>query len=717
MKKYAFVSMISMLFLLACTPKNVPTSTQKPVNTTSIPKETASTKDAFRRMAPSAGPAPKIQIPRAETFTLANGLKVIVVPNSKLPRVSFQIFVDAPPIKEAEAAGYIQMMGDLLSKGTTKMTKAEIDENIDYIGATFGTSSSGLTGGCLTKHSDALLTIMSDVLINPAFSEAELKKAKLRQQSNLASAKDDANTISGNVSSVLNFGKDHPYGEVMTEASLEKITIEQIKTHYSTYFKPNISYLVIVGDIKKVQAEVLAKKYFSDWKTGVVAPSSVPAAQTYKQTAVSFVHKPGAVQSVINITYPLALKPGAPDAIPVSVTNTLLGGYFNSRLNQNLREGKAFTYGARSSIAPDPICASFSANASVRNEVTDSSVFEFMKELGRMRTDPIPSEELEVVKSVLTGNFASSLERPETIARFALNVARFRLPVDYYETYLQNLAAVTPQMVQQMAMKYIQPDKANIVVVGDKGVAETLTKYATSKKVDFYDMNGNTVIMNQVSVPEGMNGLKVIDAYLTAIGGEKAILSINDLTREGALKGAMPMELSTILQQKSGNKFNFEIKMGPNTLMRQVTNGKVAFSDGMEGAKKLEGKELADIKREALMFAELEYKKDIYTLLIKGIEQIDGANAYAVEITDISGWRGTNYYDMASGLKLRETRTQEREGEKSTTTTDFKDYKPVNGVQIAHKNILGGVFPSPATLDFSKVSANVGISDSVFETK
>jgi zinc protease len=714
MNKFLTFAFFALFVAASCTKKAVPTAPTKP-NLPTIP--TAPSANDFRKTPPMAGPAPKIQISRAETFTLDNGLKVIVVPNSKLPRISFQIFVDSDPVLEGQSAGYTQIMGDLLSKGTTRMGKSEMDQNIDFIGANFSTSASGVSGSCLTKHADALLGIMSDVLINPAFSDAELKKAKVRMQSNLANEKDDANAISGNVSSVLNFGSKHPYGEILTEASLEKIELAQIKQHYSTYFKPNVSYLVVVGDVTKAKAEVWAKKYFSLWQRGDAPKSTYAEAKSPAATEVAFVHKPGAVQSVVNITYPVNLRPGTPDVIPASVMATLLGGYFNSRLNQNLREGKAYTYGARSSINTDPINGSFSANASVRNEVTDSSVVEFLKEMNSLRTESIPADELEIVKSVMTGNFASSLERPETVARFALNTARYKLAPDYYETYLQRLAAVTPALVQQMAAKYIQPDKAYITVVGEKGTAEKLNRFSVGQKVKFYDTEGKPVVENTVKIPEGVNALSIIAGCISATGGETALKSVKDMTVESKLNGLVGMPLDAKRVFKSGNKFLFEIKMGENTLIKQVTDGQKGASDGMKGAEMLEGEALADLKREAVMFPELNYSKDSYTMLLKGIETVGSEDAYVIEISEPSGWKGTNYYSVKSGLKLRDVRVTEEGGETMTISTDFMDYKPVNGVQVAHKLKIVGMGPGPATMEVSSVKINTKVEDSVFTVK
>jgi zinc protease len=716
MKNIVFLYAFALLLAIGCSPKISAPKQPKPPTPPNVP---STANHDFRKVAPSGGPAPKIQIAKAQTFKLENGLEVIVVPNNKLPRVSFQVFVDYDPVLEKNASGYVEMMGGLLSKGTSTMTKAQIDEKIDFIGAGFSSDQNGLSGNCLTKHAETLLGILSDVLLNPAFPEAELKKLKLRKQSALAQDKDDANTIAENTSAVLSFGKNHPYGELPDEKSLEAITIDQIKKHYSTYFKPNVSYLVIVGDITKAQAETWSKKYFSQWKQGQVPTHNYTEPTGPKQAEVSFVHKPGAVQSVINITYPLNLKPGTADVIPSAVMNTILGGYFNSRLNQNLREGKAYTYGARSSINPDELGASFKAFASVRNEVTDSSIVEFLKEMKRMRTEPVKQDELSIVQSVMTGNFANSLERPETVARFALNTARYKLPADYYETYLQKLNSVTPVMVQAMANKYLKPEQAYLLVVGEKVIAEKLGWFSTDQKVRFYDGMGQPIVENTTKIPENMTPQKVVAAYIAAIGGEASLKKVDDISMDGSLKAGMPADLTVKSIQKKGNKLFYEISMNQNIMIRELTDGKTGKSEGMGGSNILAGEELADIKRRAIMFPELEYSKDIYNLQLKGIETINGANAYCVEINDLaSNTKQTNYYDMATGFKLREVRIEGTGVEAQRITVDFKDYKTAGaGILMPFGMSINGVFPTTAQVVYSNIAINSKIPDSQFEVK
>ncbi len=537
-----------------------------------------------RKGAPTPGTAPKIRIGKAETFKLDNGLTVIVVENHKLPTVSFQIFVDNDPVTEKDAAGYVEMMGELLSKGTKTRTKDQIDEQVDFLGASLSSGSNGVNGSCLTKHSTKLLEIMSDVLLNPAFPAEELDKAKRRQESNLAQAKDDANSIAGNVGSVLRYGKDHPYGEIMTEESLAKINLDQIKNHYNTYFKPNISYFVVVGDITKATAEKYAKQYFGAWQRGDVAKHKYVVPKQPSKTEVDFVNKPGAVQSVINITYPVELLPGTRDAIRARVTNALFGGYFNSRINANLREGHGWTYGARSSLNPDKLVGSFNASASVRNAVTDSSIIELFREMERLRNEKVPESELQVVKNVLTGQFSQSLEQPGTVANFALSTARYGLPADFYEKYLEVLQSVTPDELMATAKQYVTPGNAYVLVVGNKDeVAERLKPFSMTGKVNFYDVYGNPVQDNKMAVPAGMTAEKVIEDYVNAIGGTAKINAIKDLQTTSVMKTPGP-EFIIKTWQKDG-KISTEMAMNGQTVNSRKYDGTKATESGMGGAR------------------------------------------------------------------------------------------------------------------------------------
>ena len=663
--------------------------------------------ESFRSMVPEPGPAPKIQIGDSDQFELANGLKVIVVENHKLPRVSYQLFVDAPDLTEKEFAGAIDMAGQMLSKGTSTKTKAQIDEEIDFMGASMSTSASGLRGASLTKHTEGLLAIMSDVLLNPSFPEDEFEKMKKQSLSGLASAKDDPDAIASNVASVLRYGKDHPYGEIVTEETVANITLDKCKDYYNNYFQPNISYLVIVGDISKEKVKPMIEQYFGKWEKGnVISAPTYNKPKAPEKTSVDFVNKSGAVQSVIAVTYPIDLQPGHPDVIKSRVLNTVLGGFFQSRLMQNLRETHAYTYGSRSQLVNDKTIGYFTAGASVRNEVTDSSVVQILHELNAIRNTPIPKSDLDMVKNVITGSFARSLSNPETVARFALNTARYNLPADYYATYLETLAKVTEADVQAMAKKYIRPDNAHIVVVGSKDdVAEKLENFGP---VNYFDNYGNEI--KDLAIPKGVTAQTVMADYLNAIGGTGKLATVKSIKRAMGMS-MQGMTISMDSYQIEGEKYAMIMSMNGQVMQKQIYDGNKGIATGMQGEKVMEGEELEEMKGSTISFPELKYAEMGFKSVLTGIENVGGKKAYKISVEKPNGTKITEYYDMETSFKVRKI---EATGE----TVDFSDYKAVNGILFPHlTTVSGGQAPIPMEMKTNSIEVNAAIDEAIFMIK
>jgi zinc protease len=671
---------------------------------------------AWRKGAPAPAAPRSIQLGEYTSFDLANGLKVIVVENHKLPRVSYQLSLNNDPLVEGEKAGYTSFAGDLMSKGTTSRTKSQIDEAIDYIGASMSTSPDGVFGSSLKKHSGKLLEIMTDVLYNPAFPEAEFEKIRKRAASNLVSAKTNPDAIASNIKSIVNYGAAHPYGEVQTEESIKNITVADCRKYYETYFKPNNAFLVIVGDVTPDEAKMQAEKYFGSWKPGEIPKTSydMPAAPNGRR--VCFGNKDGAVQSVINISYPVQLKPGADDAIKSSVMNSILGGgIFSGRLMQNLREKKAYTYGARSSLSTDKLVGNFNAFASVRNEVTDSAVTEFIYELERIVREPVSDADLSLAKSSMTGNFGRSLESPQTIASFALNTFRYNLPRDYYNNYLKNLDAVTVKDIQDMAVKYIKPDNCNIIVAGNKdNVADKLKKFDSDGKVEFFDPFGKIIEDAAIKLPEGLTAVEVVEDYLEAIGSKAKLKEIQSV--KVVMKASMMGQEATFETVKTQTgKLAVKMSIGPMVLQEQRFDGVKGMQSQM-GQKKVitEGPQLDEMKLQTKLFEQLDYSNKGYVLELKGVENIDGQNCYKLMVTNPLGSVSTEYYDMRTGYLVRSVSTQ-GEGERTMTiTTDYKNYKEVGGVLIPHTTSISGAMPVPLVMEAASIEVNGLVDNTLF---
>ncbi len=668
-----------------------------------------------RSKMPKPGPAPEIKIGDIESFTLDNGLKVFVVENHKLPKVTFRLLVDRDPILEGENAGYVEIAGQLLRTGTKNRTKDQLDEEVDFIGASLFTTSTSVTASALTKHMDKIMDIMADVVLNPNFTQEELDKIKKQKISALASEKDDPNSIAAKMKSQLFFGTDHPYGERVTEKTIESVTLDMCNNYYKTYFKPNISYLAIVGDITLDKAKEMVEKYFSSWEKGEVPSFKYKTPKAPLINKVALVDRPGSVQSVIHVGYPIKLPKNSEDVIPATVMNNLLGGSFSSRLNQNLREKHAFTYGARSVLVSDELIGQFDASLEARNEVTDSSITEILKELKRIRKEKVSEEELEQVKKYMMGSFSRSLENPQTIANFALNIQRYNLPKDFYKNYLKTVEAVTVDDIHKLAKKYIKPNKAYILVVGNGDeVASKLKKFSMSGKVDFYDVDGNKFDPSAKALPEGLSAEDVLNKYLEAIGGKEKIEKIT--SKISVYKGNVQgMDITVTITQKAPNKYYQMVDAGVFQ-QKTVFDGEKGFSEAMGQKQPLAGEQLEGMKVQADLHAMLNYDKLGIKAELVGMEKVNGADAYKVTLDTPWGSKWTQYFDVATGFLVRQITPISTPQGSFNQTTDFLDYKDVDGIKYPFK-LSQQMGPQSIILTAEKIELNKDISDDLFKVE
>ncbi|NVO03685.1 MAG: insulinase family protein [Bacteroidetes bacterium] len=664
-----------------------------------------------RSKLPQPGPAPKIQIGNYDSFVLENGMKVFVVENHKLPKVSYSLVLDYDPTLEGENAGYVGSMGQLLRTGTANRTKDQLDEEIDFIGASLNTSESGIYSSCLKKHNEKLLELMSDILINAQFKQEELDKIIKQTISGLASQKNEPSAIAQKVSAALMYSKDHPYGESVNEASASKVTLEMCKKFYQTYFRPNIAYMAIVGDITTAEAKPLMEKYFGKWQKADVPKKQYNTPMNPSVTSVAIVDRPNAVQSLFEICYPVELRPGGEDAIKARVMNTILGGG-TFRLFTNLREKHSYTYGAYSSLSADKLIGNFNASANVRNSVTDSAITEVILEMNKLRTEKVPVEELTMVKNYLSGTFALSLENAQTVANFALNIERYNLPKDYYANYMKNIEAVNDEDVLAMAQKYLKPDNAYILAVGKaEEIADKLKKFSREGKINYYDTDGNLLdlTVKLKEAPNGMTADAVLKKYVEVIGGEKNLLKIKD----------MQMKMTTSMQ---GMTVNFEtFKKAPNKSKMVVgANGMIfqtVIFDGVkgvvssmqEGEKEMKDKELEEMKLQSVMNMEMNYAQYGIKYNLLGIEVLNGKDNYKLEQVMPSGEKSTEYYSVETGFKTRSVEKQ--------SVTDFDNYKEVDGGIKVPYTISQDLGEQSLKLEVVSVLINKKMKDSVFEIK
>ena len=418
--------------------------------------------DIDRSKPPKPGPAPIIKIADPVIYKLSNGITVLVVENHKVPKVNADYFIDAGPVTEGNKAGVLELMGGMLSEGTTKHSKAAFDEAVDRMGANVSLSSSGGSASALTRYFDSAFMLMTEALQQPRFTQESFDKLKQMKLTDMKAAEKSAKAIAARVTSALLYGTNNPMGEFETEQTVSGLTLADVNGAYQKYITPSRGYLTFVGDIKPEQAKALAEKTFGNWKGNALTLEKTPEAKNPAKTEIDLVDVPNAVQSEIRVTNLVTLPLSSPDYFAALLANEILGGGSTGYLFMNLREKHGFTYGAYSGIGSGRFQSAFTASASVRNAKTDSAIIEFLHEINRIRTESVTNEQLQAVKAVYNGDFARGLEDPERIAGFARNIIINNLPKDFYRTYLQKMNAVTPADVQRAASKYFGYSGARI---------------------------------------------------------------------------------------------------------------------------------------------------------------------------------------------------------------------------------------------------------------
>jgi predicted Zn-dependent peptidase len=640
-----------------------------------------------RSKQPISGPAPKINIGKPQSFTLSNGLKVMVVENHKLPRVSINLSLDNPLVFEGDKAGVSDLAGAMLGKGSKTISKDTFNEEVDYMGANLNLGANGGFTSGLSKYFNRLVTLMADAAINPNFTQEEFDKEKTKSLEGIKNEEKNIKSISDRVKYFLAYGKNHPYGEYISKETITNVTLADVNEFYQNYFVPDNAYLVIIGDVKYKDVKKVVTENFSNWRKGLAPAISVPTVKNVQFTQVNFVDMPDAVQSEIAVVNTVNLKMNDTDYHAALIANKILGGgSLESMLNQNLREANGWTYGAGSSLRPNKNTQTlFSASASVRNTVTDSAVVEFLNEINNIRTKDISIKKLKDIKAEYLGAFVLAMEKPQTISRYALNIETNKLPADYYETFLKKINAVTIADVKRVANKYFLADNSRIVIAG-KGsdVVESLEKLTHNGKkipVKYFDKYGNSTEKPVFSkpLPKGVTAQSVIDTYFKAIGGKDAVSKVKTLVFSGDMN-AMGQVMGIQMKKMTPNKNAMEVTHPQaGVVMKQVFDGEAGYTAQMGQKQPMSAEDVAESKSKNVMFNELSLNMSKVTL--ESMTSINGEDAYKLKVTG-SGEPEFRYYNAKSGYLVKSETTKEAQGQKISISTEYGNYTPTSGIQF-----------------------------------
>lgn len=440
----------------------------------------------------------KVKLPKAKEATLKNGLRVIVLEGyDQIPTFTMQMVILSGGLSDPiDNRGLADFTADLLREGTKTRTSREIAEQIESLGATLDADSdlssftTTVTSSGLVQNFDKALDIFADVIRNPVFPATEVEKYKTRTVSRLQLQRTNPSFLANEQFSQAIYGK-HPAGIISPPLdSLTKTTPASLTQFHSKYYLPNNAILAVVGQVTLKEILPKIEREFGDWKRGDVPETKIPVAPEQSKTNIYLIDRPGSVQTVLQLGN-LGIKRTDPDYFALLVMNNIVGGGLESRLFKNLREKNGYTYGAYSSFNGSKFRGTWAANSEVRTAVTDGAVKEFLYELGRIRDEKVSPVELENAKRGIIGSFALSLEQPATLLQNIITQKLYDLPPDYWDIYPQKVAAVTAEVVQKAAKKYVDLEHLQIVAVGDASqIRDVLSKYGT---VIAFDAEGNPV--------------------------------------------------------------------------------------------------------------------------------------------------------------------------------------------------------------------------------
>ena len=668
-----------------------------------------------RSIVPESGPTPEIFFGKPQTFMLDNGLTVMVVENKKLPRASASLSFDNPLIFEGEIAGVSSILAEMIGNGTQSISKEDFIEEVDFMGASLNITGSGAFAGSLKRYFPRVLELMSQAVLEPLFTQEEFDNQKNLIKESLKTSEKDVSTAANRVQNFITYGANHPNGEFVSQASLDKASFNDAVDFYNNFSSPNNAYLVILGDIEFEEIKEKVTELFNSWESKEVVANSFPEPKNPDETEVIFVDMPNGVQSVVTVINTIDFNKKQADYFPALVATRILGGGGAGRLFNNLREDKGWTYGSYSSISESyKTKGLILAQAQVKNEVTDSAAVELLVELDKMRNKLVTDEELMSTKAKYTGNFVMSLENPATIAGFARNIITQDLPEDYYNSFLENINNVTKQDVQNAAQKYFSTNKTRIFITG-KG-SEILEKIegiefnGKKLKVRYFDQYGSETPRPDYSVSDDVTAESVIINYIKSIGGAEKLKSVSsiEIKAKANLQGTV-LEMYSLKNNQNQSLMTMTA-MGM-TLVKSVFNKYQGYNEVNGQRIPLSDEELEQAIINSALFSELNF--DLGSIELIGTSIVNEEKAYEIKITD----NKSVFYSAETGLKLKEFESQEVDGNLITGEVFYKEYKEVDGILIPSEiNQVSASIPVPGGLTFktSVIKLNVKTSDSDF---
>ena len=470
-----------------------PSASQPPYSgpapgTQQTPPPQQQTAPPARTSPPATDAVGQMKLPALQQFALSNGMRVLVMEKHDIPLAQVNFIINAGSVNDpATRVGLARTTADMLDEGAAGRNALDLSSAFEMLGARFGVGASTHSASAslhvpVARLPDAL-RLAADVLLKPDFPEKELNRLRTEGLTSLLRARDQPSAVASALYTRTLFGEQHPYGRSVNAAALRALTITDVRRFYQTYYRPNNTTAIVVGDITASRARELLESAFGAWQRGDSPTLMVENVAQVTGRRIYIVDKPGAAQSVMNLAR-IGVPRSTADYYALEVMNTILGGSFTSRLNQNLREKNGYAYGAGSFFDYRLAAGPFIASSNVQTQSTGPALAEFLTELRRIRED-VTQDEVNRAKNNLAMGYPAGFQSVAGIAGRLGELVTYDLPANYFNDYTGKVLGVTEADVERVAKQYVDPDNITIFIVGDRSKIEAQVKQLNVGPITF----------------------------------------------------------------------------------------------------------------------------------------------------------------------------------------------------------------------------------------
>ncbi|WP_162558639.1 insulinase family protein [Robertkochia solimangrovi] len=655
---------------------------------------------------------PTIEVSRS--LILSNGLKVIVIEDRELPKITYTLTLDNPLIPEDDQPGITALVHKMTGNGSENISKEEFENQIKQMGASFsfGLDKNVATG--LSGNHDQILNLFSDALLHPNFTTEELEKIKAELITKIEEDQNHIEHTASDVANILAYGKSHPRSMRASAASLKSISLEDVQKFYHNYFVPANAYLTITGDISFEEGARIAEKNFSEWAKATPPSFTFNAPKDPYYTQIAFIDMPGASKSRIIYENLIDLKMNQSDYPAVILANSILGRKGKGRLFRYLTETKGFTNNVTSHVGySKKSMSTFQVRSTANPEDTENIIKAILEVLENMKETPVTDTELQQAQQSLIADMKKRRSNPVNRADQEVKIMTESLPSNFYADFEARILSVSLEDIQRAANTYFKSDRARIIVVGDGSDMLSALKSLKYKNkpvpVKFYDRNGEPATEPKYTseIPEGTDANTILQKFIDSLGGRERLEEISSMymSAEGKVQGmSMNMEI-----KKLSGKYSMAMKMMGSTITKQVYNGESGYMIVQGNVEPMPEKMINELNITSNVFPELAMLNN-NILKLDRVEMLDGRKTYV-----LSGFGNKYmYFDAKSGLKIKEETVVKSGNETIVSTTLMGDYREVNGIKFPY-------FLSQTTdnqeieMNVQTLKLNEGVSDTDFQ--